>query len=141
MSKRITASVLISAIAVAASTPAEASATARPALKASPARVSIGASVTLRGSHLAPNQQFLLLLAIPKIQKGATERFFKSFAKSDSHGNLLATQQIPILNRCGAATIYAYPFPARKTSQVEARITITGCRTRKRTKIPPPPAP
>lgn len=108
-----------------------------PSARLVPHRVSIGRSATLIASRLTPKRYYDLLLAVPNASKPRAERFITTVVKSDAHGNIRASIQLPILAICGAASLYL--MAPQSVLAARASLTLTGCTASKRSTSPPPP--
>ncbi len=102
----------------------------------SPARVPIGGTATLKGTHLRPSTYYELLLAVPDTRKGAIERLF-GLVKTNANGGLTSSVHLPVVTKCGSASVYLYPI--KQNGSVRAKLTLTRCTVSKH--VPPPPAP
>lgn len=100
-------------------------------------KATIGRPARLLGAHLRPNAFYPLLLAVPNLKHPRAEALFGP-VKTNGRGQLDASVILPVVKRCGTASVYAYR--PRDKSIPHATFTLTGC-TASRRSIRPPPLP
>jgi hypothetical protein len=130
---------LLGALLAALSEPAFAKSKPKPSLKVTPSKVAINTKAKITGSHLWANANVTLLIAVPDLQKNAAESFIGQVWRTDKHGNLKASVKMPIVTKCGKATIYVAQFPAKPGAFARTHITLTGCTSAGKGVAPPPP--
>jgi hypothetical protein len=128
---------LLSAVTLAAPAPSSA-APLKPSVRVVPGKVAIRSRATVVATHLQPNALLTVLLAIPNLQKRRVEQFLGS-THADPRGNVRVTVKIPIVTKCGPATVY---LVNAQTQQLwHAPFKLTGCTVSAGTEKAPPPPP
>jgi hypothetical protein len=107
-----------------------------PMLLLSPSRVRIGGRTTLHGRHLRPKSFYTVLFQAPHDPHGRFSRLL-GLARTNAHGSVTMTIQIPIVPHCGTASVLAYL--SRHTTTSRAPLTVTGCKAGNASAPPPPP--
>lgn len=132
--------IIILCLAAAFVVPANASAKTHPLLRVNPNKVAINHHATIVGKHLWPNMQVTLVLAVPALVKNAAERFIGGIERTNKNGYLKLSTRMPVVTKCGKATVYVAPFRQQKgKTAVVAHIKLIGCKAGKRGAPPPVP--
>ena len=119
--------------------PLAAHAAGQPTLSISPKRVAIGHTVVLKGTHFPAKRFVTFLIAVPNAQHPEKhgQAFVQKVIRTQPNGTFDVKAILPVIPRCGKATIYA--LPAKTKLSVGARMTLIGCKANGRVKAPPPP--
>ncbi|MGH2447509.1 MAG: hypothetical protein ACRDFS_02750 [Chloroflexota bacterium] len=108
-----------------------------PSFRVVPHKVNIGRMATIKGSHFPAGNRFFFMLAVPNSKHPKAQALLPGTLKAGKHGVLQGRVRLPILTKCGKASIYA--FKVRGKQSVRAGIILGGCKAPKHGHAPPPP--
>lgn len=106
------------------------------ALTVSPAKVRIGGRAVVAGRHLRSNLYATIIFQAPKGSQGRTGAVL-GVAHVNSRGHLSLKVNIPVVTRCGRATLYA--IAAQHGVLATGSVILTGCKASSGPSSPPPP--